>query len=147
MIAEAMEKVGDNGVIKTEDGRGMTNELEVVEGMQFDRGFLSPYFITDPERQRVVLEDAYVLIHDRSISSIRDLIPLLEQISGEGRPLLVIAEDVTGEALATLVVNALRGMLKTCAVKAPGFGDRRKAMLQDIAILTGATVDLRGDRA
>jgi len=140
MIAKAMEKVGDNGVIKAEDGRGMTNELEVVEGMQFDRGFLSPYFITDPDRQRAVLEDAYVLIHDRTISSIRDLIPLLEKISGEGRPLLVIAEDVTGEALATLVVNALRGILKTCAVKAPGFGDRRKALLQDIAILTAGTV-------
>ena len=140
MIAKAMEKVGDNGVIKTEDGRGMTNELEVVEGMQFDRGFLSPYFINDPERQRVVLEDAYVLVHDRTISSIRDLIPLLEKISGEGRPLLVIAEEVTGEALATLVVNALRGILKTCAVKAPGFGDRRKALLQDIAILTAGTV-------
>ena len=140
MIAKAMEKVGDNGVIKAEDGRGMTNELEVVEGMQFDRGFLSPYFITDPDRQRAVLEDAYVLIHDRTISSIRDLIPLLEKISSEGRPLLVIAEDVTGEALATLVVNALRGILKTCAVKAPGFGDRRKALLQDIAILTAGTV-------
>jgi chaperonin GroEL len=140
MIAKAMEKVGDNGVIKTEDGRGMTNELEVVEGMQFDRGFLSPYFITDPDKQRVVLEDAYVLIHDRTISSIRDLVPLLEKISGEGRPLLLVAEDVTGEALATLVINSIRGTLKTCAVKAPGFGDRRKAMLQDIAILTGATV-------
>jgi chaperonin GroEL len=140
MIARAMEKVGENGVIKTEDGRGMANELEVVEGMQFDRGFLSPYFITDAEKQRVVLEDAYVLIHDRTISSIRDLIPLLEKISGEGRPVLLIAEDVTGEALATLVVNAIRGVLKTCAVKAPGFGDRRKATLEDIAILTGGTV-------
>ncbi len=140
MIAKAMEKVGENGVIKTEDGRGMSNELEVVEGMQFDRGFLSPYFITDPEKQRVVLEDAYVLIHDRTISSIRDLIPLLEKISGEGRPVLLIAEDVTGEALATLVINAIRGVLKTCAVKAPGFGDRRKATLEDIAILTGGTV-------
>jgi len=140
MIAKAMEKVGDNGVIKTEDGRGMTNELEVVEGMQFDRGFLSPYLINDPDKQRVVLEDACVLVHDRAISSIRDLIPLLEKISGEGRPLLVIAEDVTGEALATLVINSIRGVLKTCAVKAPGFGDRRKAMLQDIAILTAATV-------
>jgi len=140
MIAKAMAKVGDNGVIKAEDGRGMSNELEVVEGMQFDRGFLSPYFITDPEKQRVVLEDAYVLIHDRAISSIRDCISLLEKISQEGRPLLVIAEDVTGEALATLVVNAIRGTLKTCAVKAPGFGDRRRALLQDIAILTGATV-------
>ncbi|HXX84942.1 MAG TPA: chaperonin GroEL [Casimicrobiaceae bacterium] len=140
MIARAMEKVGDNGVIKAEDGRSMTNELEVVEGMQFDRGFLSPYFITDADRQRAVMEDALVLVHDRPISSIRDLLPLLEQVSRENRPLLVIAEDVTGEALATLVINALRGVLKTCAVKAPGFGDRRKALLQDIAILTGATV-------
>jgi len=140
MIAEAMAKVGENGVIKAEDGRGMTNELEVVEGMQFDRGFLSPYFMTDMERQRAVLEDAYVLVHDRSISAIHDMLPLLEQVSRENRPLLVIAEDITGEALATLVVNALRGVLKTCAVKAPGFGDRRKALLQDIAVLTGATV-------
>ncbi len=140
MIATAMEKVGDNGVIKTEDGRGMTNELEVVEGMQFDRGFLSPYFINDAEKQRVVLDDAYVLVHDKPVSSIRDLLPVLEEVSRESRPLLLIAEDVTGEALATLVVNALRGILKTCAVKAPGFGDRRKAMLEDIAILTGATL-------
>ena len=140
MIAEAMAKVGENGVIKTEDGRGMTNELEVVEGMQFDRGFLSPYFITDMERQRAVLDDAYVLVHDRSISAIHDMLPVLEQVSRENRPLLVIAEDITGEALATLVVNTLRGVLKTCAVKAPGFGDRRKALLQDIAVLTGATV-------
>ncbi len=140
MIAKAMAKVGDNGVIKTEDGRGTANELDVVEGMQFDRGFLSPYFINDPEKQRVVLEDLYVLVHDKPISSIRDLLPLLEQISSENRPLLVIAEDVTGEALATLVVNAMRGTLKACAVKAPGFGDRRKAMLEDIAIITGATV-------
>ena len=140
MIAKAMARVGDSGVIKTEDGRGMTNELEVVEGMQFDRGFLSPYFVTDTEKQRIVLDDAYVLVHDKTISSIRDLLPLLEQISKEGKPLLLIAEDVTGEALATLVINAIRGVLKTCAVKAPGFGDRRKAMLQDIAIVTGATV-------
>jgi chaperonin GroEL len=140
MIADAMEKVGQNGVIKAEDGRGMTNELDVVEGMQIDRGFLSPYFINEPEKQRAVLEDAYVLVHDRSISAIRDLIPLLERVSGEGRPLLVIAEDVTGEALATLVINAIRGVLKTCAVKAPGFGDRRLALLEDIAILTGGTV-------
>ena len=140
MIAEAMAKVGNDGVIKSEDGRGMSNELEVVEGMQFDRGFLSPYFITDVERQRVVLDDACVLVHDRPISAIHDMLPLLEQVSRENRPLLVIAEDVTGEALATLVVNALRGVLRTCAVKAPGFGDRRKALLQDIAILTGATV-------
>jgi chaperonin GroEL len=140
MIAKAMAKVGNNGVIKTEDGRGMTNELEVVEGMQFDRGFLSAYFITDVEKQLIVLEDAYVLVHDKPISIIRDLLPLLEQVSKEAKPLLLIAEDVTGEALATLVINAIRGILKTCAVKAPDFGDRRKAMLQDIAILTGATV-------
>ena len=140
MIAKAMERVGDSGVIKTEDSRGTSNELEVVEGMQFDRGFLSPYFINDSEKQRVVLEDAYVLIHDRTVSSIRDLLPLLEQVSRESKPLLVIAEDITGEALATLVVNAMRGILKTCAVKAPGFGDRRTALLQDIAILTGGIV-------
>jgi chaperonin GroEL len=140
MIADAMDKVGQNGVIKAEDGRGMVNELDVVEGMQFDRGFLSPYFINEPEKQRVVLEEPFVLLHDRSISAIRDLIPLLERVSQEGRPLLVIAEDVTGEALATLVVNALRGVLKACAVKAPGFGDRRLALLEDIAVLTGATV-------
>ncbi|HEX8739300.1 MAG TPA: chaperonin GroEL [Casimicrobiaceae bacterium] len=140
MIAQAMERVGENGVIKTEDGRGTTNELEVVEGMQFDRGFLSPYFINDAEKQRVVLEDACVLIHDKPITNIRVLLPILEQVSRENRPLLVIAEDVSGDALATLVVNALRGILKTCAVKAPGFGDRRKAMLGDLAVLTGATV-------
>jgi chaperonin GroEL len=140
MIARAMERVGDNGVIKTEDGRGMTNELEVVEGMQFDRGFLSPYFINDAEKRRVALDDAYVLVHDRVINTVRDLLPILELASRESRPLLVIAEDVTGEALATLVVNALRGNLKSCAVKAPGFGDRRKAMLADIAILTGSTL-------
>jgi chaperonin GroEL len=140
MIAEAMGRVGENGVIKAEDGRGMANELEVVEGMQFDRGFLSPYFINEPEKQRVALEDACVLVHDKSISTIQDLLPVLEQVSREGRPLLVIAEDITGEALATLVINALRGVLKSCAVKAPGFGDRRAAMLQDIATLTGATV-------
>ncbi|HEU4611662.1 MAG TPA: chaperonin GroEL, partial [Kofleriaceae bacterium] len=140
MIAQAMEKVGENGVIKTEDSRGTQNELEVVEGMQFDRGFLSPYFVNDADKQRVVLEDASVLVHDKAISSVRDLLPILEASSRENRPLLVIAEDVTGEALATLVVNALRGILKTCAVKAPGFGDRRKAMLEDIAILTGGQV-------
>jgi chaperonin GroEL len=140
MVARAMAKVGNDGVIKAEDGRGMVNELEVVEGMQFDRGFLSPYFINEAEKQRVILEDAYVLIHDKPVSVIRDMLPLLEQISREGKPLLMIAEDVTGEALATLVVNSIRGVLKTCAVKAPGFGDRRKAMLQDIAILTGGTV-------
>ncbi len=140
MIAQAMARVGDNGVIKSEDGRGMANELEVVEGMQFDRGYLSPYFVNDAEKQRVVLENAYVLVHDRAISTIHDLLPILEQVSREDRPLLLIAEDVTGEALATLVVNALRGVLKACAVKAPGFGDRRKALLADIGVLTGATV-------
>ena len=140
MIAEAMAKVGENGVIKAEDGRSMANELELVEGMQFDRGFLSPYFINEPEKQRVALEDAYVLVHDKSISTIQDLLPVLEQVSRASRPLLIIAEDVTGEALATLVINALRGVLRSCAVKAPGFGDRRSALLQDIATLTGATV-------
>jgi chaperonin GroEL len=140
MIAKAMAKVGDNGVIKAEDGRGMANELDVVEGMQFDRGFLSPYFITDAEKQRIVLDDAYVLVHDRQISTIRDLLPLLEQVAKDARPLLLIAEDVTGEALATLVINAIRGVLRVCAVKAPGFGDRRKALLEDIAVLAGATV-------
>src|SRR5512144_1700959 len=140
MIAEAMQKVGDNGVIKTEDGRAMVNELEVVEGMQFDRGFLSPYFINDAEKQRVVLDDAYVLVHDKTVSAIRDLLPVLEAIAHEQRPLLLIADDVSGEALATLVVNAVRGVLKTCAVKAPGFGERRKAMLEDIAVLTGGQV-------
>lgn len=140
LIADAMERVGHAGVIKAEDGRGMSNELEVVEGLQFDRGFLSPYFINDAERQRVVLEDALVLVHEKPISSIGEMLPLLEEISKGGRPLLVVAEDLTGEAFATLVVNAVRGVLKTCAVKAPGFGDRRKALLQDIAIVTGATV-------
>lgn len=140
LIADAMERVGHAGVIKAEDGRGMTNELEIVEGLQFDRGYLSPYFINDAEKQRVVLEDALVLIHEKAISSIGEMLPLLEEVSKSNRPLLVIAEDVTGEALATLVVNALRGVLKACAVKAPGFGDRRKALLQDIATVTGATV-------
>ena len=140
MIAKAMEKVGDNGVIKTEDSRGMENELEVVEGMQFERGFLSPYFINEADKQRCVLENASVLVHDRAVSTVRDLLPVLEQVSRESRPLLLIAEDVTGEALATLVVNSMRGILRSCAVKAPGFGDRRKAMLEDIATLTGATV-------
>jgi len=140
LIADAMERVGHSGVIKAEDGRGMTNELEIVEGLQFDRGYLSPYFINDAEKQRVVLEDALVLLHDKPISSIREILPLLEEVSKNGRPLLLVAEDVTGEAFATLVVNAVRGILKVCAVKAPGFGDRRKALLQDIAIVAGATV-------
>jgi chaperonin GroEL len=140
MIAEAMEKVGREGVITIEDGKGLANELEVVEGTQFDRGFLSPYFITNPEKQNVVLEDAYILVCDKKISTIRELLPLLEHIARLAKPLLVIAEEVEGEALATLVVNTIRGIFKSCAVKAPGFGDRRKAMLQDIAVLTGGSV-------
>ncbi|HVC10459.1 MAG TPA: chaperonin GroEL [Burkholderiales bacterium] len=140
LIADAMEKVGKEGVITVEDGKGLANELEVVEGMQFDRGFLSPYFINNPEKQRVVLEDVDVLLHDKKISAIRELLPMLEHVAKTGKPLLVIAEEVEGEALATLVVNTLRGVIKSCAVKAPGFGDRRKAMLEDIAILTGGAV-------
>jgi chaperonin GroEL len=139
IVADAMEKVGKEGVITVEDGSGLTSELEIVEGMQFDRGFLSPYFI-NTEKQRVVLEDARILIHDRKISTITELLPLLEQMAKAGKPLLIIAEEVEGEALATLVVNNLRGIIKACAVKAPGFGDRRKAMLQDIAVLTRGTV-------
>jgi chaperonin GroEL len=139
IVANAMEKVGKEGVITVEDGSGLKSELEVVEGMKFDRGFLSPYFINN-EKQRCVLEDAYILIHDQKVSSIQNLLPILEQAAKTSKPLLVIAEDVEGEALATLVVNMLRGVLKTCAVKAPGFGDRRKAMLEDIAVLTGGQV-------
>ncbi len=140
IIADAMDKVGKEGVITVEDGKSLHNELEVVEGMQFDRGYLSPYFINNPEKQICVLEDPYILLHDKKISSIRDLLPILEQVAKAGRPLLIIAEEVEGEALATLVVNNIRGILKACAVKAPGFGDRRKAMLEDMAILTGGTV-------
>ncbi len=140
LIAEAMDKVGKEGVITVEDGKGLQNELEVVEGMQFDRGYLSPYFINHAEKQMSVLENAYVLLYDKKVANIRDLLPLLEQVAKAGRPLLVIAEDLEGEALATLVVNNLRGILKTAAVKAPGFGDRRKAMLEDIAVLTGGQV-------
>jgi chaperonin GroEL len=140
IIADAMDKVGKEGVITVEDGKTLENELEVVEGMQFDRGYLSPYFINNPDKQIAVLEDPYVLLHDKKIANIRDLLPLLEQVAKAGKPLLIVAEEVEGEALATLVVNNLRGILKTCAVKAPGFGDRRKAMLEDIAILTGGTV-------
>ncbi|MHB9101210.1 MAG: chaperonin GroEL [Sulfuricella sp.] len=140
IIAEAMDKVGKEGVITVEDGTSLQNELEVVEGMQFDRGYLSPYFINNPDRQISLLENPFVLLHDKKISNIRDLLPVLEQVAKAGRPLLIVAEDVDGEALATLVVNNIRGILKTCAVKAPGFGDRRKAMLEDIAILTGGTV-------
>ncbi len=139
-IAEAMEKVGKEGVITVEDGSSLEMELEVVEGMQFDRGYLSPYFINNAEKQIAVLESPYVLLHDKKVSNIRDLLPVLEQVAKAGKPLLIVAEDVDGEALATLVVNNIRGILKTCAVKAPGFGDRRKAMLEDIAILTGGTV-------
>ncbi|MFN3920071.1 MAG: chaperonin GroEL [Methylohalobius sp.] len=140
LIAEAMEKVGKEGVITVEEGSGLENELEVVEGMQFDRGYLSPYFINNQENMSAELENPLILIHDKKISSIRDMLPVLEQVAKAGRPLLVIAEDVEGEALATLVVNNIRGILKSCAVKAPGFGDRRKAMLEDIAILTGGMV-------
>ena len=140
IIAEAMNKVGKEGVITVEEAKSMDTTLEVVEGMQFDRGYLSPYFVTDPEKMEANLEDPFILIHEKKISAMKDLLPLLEQIAKSGRPLVIVAEDVEGEALATLVVNKLRGTLNTCAVKAPGFGDRRKAMLEDIAILTGGTV-------
>ncbi len=139
LIADAMDKVGKDGVITVEEAKGLATTLDVVEGMQFDRGYISPYFITDPERMECVYEDVFILIHEKKISSMKDLIPLLENIAKMGRPLLIIAEDVEGEALATLVVNKLRGTLQVCAVKAPGFGERRKAMLEDIAILTGGT--------
>ncbi len=140
IIAEAMDKVGKEGVITVEEGSGLENELEIVEGMQFDRGYLSPYFINKQETMTAELENPYILIYDKKVSNIRDLLPVLEGVAKSGRPLLIIAEDVEGEALATLVVNNIRGILKVCAVKAPGFGDRRKAMLQDIAILTGGTL-------
>src|ERR1700760_3776893 len=137
IIAEAMQKVGKDGVITVEESKTMVTELQTVDGMQFDRGYLSPYFISDPDRMEAVLEDPYILIHEKKISNMKDLLPLLEQIARSGKPLLILAEEVEGEALATLVVNKLRGTLNACAVKAPGFGDRRKAMLEDIAILTG----------
>ncbi|MER2543455.1 MAG: chaperonin GroEL, partial [Candidatus Accumulibacter phosphatis] len=140
IIARAMDKVGKEGVITVEDGKSLNNELDVVEGMQFDRGYLSPYFINNNEKQNAILENPYILIFDKKISNIRDLLPILEQVAKSSRPLLIVAEDVDGEALATLVVNNIRGILKTCAVKAPGFGDRRKAMLEDIAILSGGQV-------
>ena len=140
IIADAMDKVGKEGVITVEDGKSLQNELEVVEGMQFDRGYLSPYFINTAEKQMSVLDNPYILLHDKKVSGIRDLLPVLEQVAKAGRPLLIVAEEVEGEALATLVVNNIRGILKTCAVKAPGFGDRRRAMLEDIAVLTGGTV-------
>ena len=137
LVAEAMEKVGGEGVITVEEAKTTETQLEVVEGMQFDRGYLSPYFVTDPEKMEAVMEDAVVLICDRKIAVLKDMIPLLEQVAKAARPILVVAEDVEGEALATLIVNQIRGALKSCAVKAPGFGDRRKAMLEDIAVLTG----------
>ncbi|MGH9655817.1 MAG: chaperonin GroEL, partial [Bryobacteraceae bacterium] len=137
IIAEAMQKVGKDGVITVEESKTMITELQTVDGMQFDRGYLSPYFVSDPDRMEVVLEDPYILIHEKKISNMKDLLPLLEQIARSGKPLLIIAEEVEGEALATLVVNKLRGTLNACAVKAPGFGDRRKAMLEDISVLTG----------
>ena len=140
IISEAMDKVGKEGVITVEDGSGLENELEVVEGMQFDRGYLSPYFINNPDRQVSVLDKPFLLLHDKKISNIRDILPLLEQVAKSGRPLMIIAEDVEGEALATLVVNNIRGTVKVCAIKAPGFGDRRKAMLEDLAILTNGRV-------
>ena len=140
IIAKAMDKVGKEGVITIEDGRGLENELEVVEGMQFDRGYLSPYFVNQSEKQVVVLDNPYILLHDKKISSIRDMLPLLEKVAKQGRPLFILAEDVDGEALATLVVNNMRGTLRVCAARSPGFGDRRKAMLDDIAILTGGNV-------
>ena len=144
MISEAMEKVGKEGVITVEEAKGMETTLDIVEGMQFDRGYISPYFVTDPEKMEVNLEDPYILLHEKKISVMKDMVPLLEQIAKMGKPLLIIAEDIEGEALATLVVNKVRGTLKCAAVKAPGFGDRRKAMLEDIAILTGGKVISRG---
>ncbi len=140
LIAEAMDKVGKDGVITVEEAKGTATTLDVVEGMQFDRGYISPYFVTDPERMQCTLEDAFILLHEKKVSGMKDLLPVLEQIAKMGKPLLIISEDVEGEALATLVVNKLRGTLQVCAVKAPGFGDRRKAMLEDIAILTGGTM-------
>ncbi|MEK9719843.1 MAG: chaperonin GroEL, partial [Quisquiliibacterium sp.] len=140
IIAKAMEQVGKEGVITVEDGKSLNNELDVVEGMQFDRGYLSPYFINNPDKQIAVMDEPFVLLHDKKISNIRDLLPVLEQVAKAGKPLLIVAEEVEGEALATLVVNNIRGILKTVAVKAPGFGDRRKAMLEDMAILTGGVV-------
>jgi chaperonin GroEL len=140
LISDAMDKVGKDGVITVEEARGLETTLETVEGMQFDRGYLSPYFVTDPERMEAVLEDPMILVHDKKIGAMKDLLPVLEKVAQMGKPLLIIAEDVEGEALATLVVNKLRGTLKVCAVKAPGFGDRRKAMLQDISVLTGGQV-------
>jgi len=139
MIADAIENVGEDGVVTIEEGKGLTTEMEIVQGMQFDRGFLSPYFVTDPEGMKVVLEDCYILCHEKKIGSLQEILPLLQTIAQSGKPLLIVAEDVEGEALATLVVNRLRGILKCAAVKAPAFGDRRKEMLRDISVLTGGT--------
>jgi chaperonin GroEL len=139
LLADAMEKVGKDGVITVDEGKSLATEVEWVEGMQFDRGYLSPYFVTDPAKMECVLEDAYVLIHEKKLSSIKEMVPILEKVVNAGKPLLIIAEDIDGEALATLVINRLRGTFKVCALKAPGYGDRRKAMLEDIAILTGGT--------
>src|SRR5438477_5661537 len=146
IIAEAMKKVGKDGVITVEESKTMVTELETVDGMQFDRGYLSPYFVSDPERMECVLEDPYILIHEKKIANMKDLLPLLEQVVRAGKPLLVIAEEVEGEALATMVVNKLRGTLHACAVKAPGFGDRRKAMMEDIGVLTGGKAIMEGYR-
>ena len=146
MIAEAMQKVGNEGVITVEEAKGIQTELDVVEGMQFDRGYMSPYFITNAEKMSVELDQPYILIHEKKLSGLQPLLPLLEAVAQSGRPLLIIAEDVEGEALATLVVNKLRGGLKVAAVKAPGFGDRRKAMLEDIAVLDRRPGDQRGPR-
>jgi chaperonin GroEL len=140
LIADAMEKVGNDGVITVEEAKGLETTLETVDGMQFDRGYLSPYFVTDPEKMEAILEDAYILVHDKKISAMKDLLPVLEKVAQTGKPMLIIAEDIEGEALATLVVNKLRGTLKVCGVKAPGFGDRRKAMLEDVAVLTAGKV-------
>src|SRR5690606_20047072 len=137
MLAKAMEKVGKDGVITVDEGKSLATEVEWVEGMQFDRGYLSPYFVTDSQTMEAVLEDCYVLIHEKKISSVKDLVPVLEAVVNSGKPLLIVAEDIEGEALATLVINKLRGTFNVVAVKAPGFGDRRKAMLEDIAVLTG----------
>ena len=146
MISEAMQKVGNEGVITVEEAKGIQTELDVVEGMQFDRGYMSPYFITNAEKMIAELDQPYILIHEKKLSGLQPMLPLLESVVQSGTPLLIVAEDVEGEALATLVVNKLRGGLKVAAVKAPGFGDRRKAMLEDIAILTGGTGDQRGSR-
>ena len=140
LISEAMEQVGKDGVVTVEEAKGLQTELEIVEGMQFDRGYLSPYFVTNPDRMESVLEEPLILLHEKKISAMRDLLPILEQAAGGGRPLLIVAEDIEGDALATLVVNKLRGTIKVCAVKAPAFGDRRKAILEDLAVLTGARV-------